>query len=148
MRFRDINPVDIQSLFQVRSRTRENTYSLDDLERAGITEQSVTQKLHSTYKGWLCEINNAVVGFCMADRATGELWVIAVLPDFEGQGIGNHLMALAEEWLWKSGCDRAWLTTSINTSFRAYGFYLKRGWADHKIEDGLRYMQLFPPHWA
>ena len=148
MIFRETTPADIQSLFYVRSRTRENTYSLEELERAGITEQSVTEKLSSSYKGWLCEISNSVVGFSMADKATGELWVIAVLPDFERKGIGNHLMALAEEWLWQMGCDNAWLTTSINTNLRAYGFYLNRGWVDHKIEDGQRYMQLFPPQRA
>lgn len=148
MIFREIKSADIQSLFYVRARTRENTYSYEDLERAGITEQSVTQKMSTSYKGWLCEISNAVVGFSMADSATGELWVIAVLPDFECKGIGANLMALAEEWLWKMGCDRAWLTTSIDTNLRAYGFYLNRGWGDQKIEDGLRYMQLFPPQRA
>jgi ribosomal protein S18 acetylase RimI-like enzyme len=81
----------------------------------------------------------------MADRGAGELWVIAVLPDFERTGIGNRLMALAEEWLWASGCKRAWLTTDVDTTLRAYGFYRNRGWVDWKIENGLRWMQLFPP---
>jgi GNAT superfamily N-acetyltransferase len=148
MTFREIMTADIQSLFYVRSRTRENTYTLEELTRAGITEESVSQKLSASYKGWLCEIDKSVVGFSMADRDTGELWVIAVLPEFECQGIGNRLMALAEAWLWEMGCDRGWLTTSINKGFRAYGFYLSRGWADYKIEDGLRYMQIFPPQSA
>ena len=144
MIFREITPSDIQSLFYVRTRTRENTYSVEQLHSAGITEQSVAQKLSSSYKGWLCQVDQSVVGFSMADSTTGELWVIAVLPEFECKGIGNQLMALAEEWLWEMRCDKAWLTTSIDTSLRAYGFYRKRGWVDQKIEDGLRYMQLLP----
>jgi len=143
--FREITPADIQSLFYVRTRTRENSYTYDELRQRGITEQSVAQKLTTSYKGWLCERDDSVVGFCMADSATGELWVIAVLPEFERKGIGDRLMALAEAWLWSKGCERAWLTTDIDTSLRAYGFYLHRGWLDDKIEDGLRYMQLFSP---
>jgi hypothetical protein len=50
-------------------------------------------------------------------------------------------MALAEEWLAASGCRRAWLSTDLDTSLRAYGFYRKRGWTDWKIERGNRYME-------
>ena len=146
MEFREITSSDVQSLFYVRTNTRENVYSLEELTARDITEKSVIEKLSNSFKGWLCKIDQSTVGFCIADSSTGELWVIAVLPDFEGRGIGNHLMALAEDWLWACGCDRAWLTTSVNTALRAYGFYLNRGWLDWKVEDDLRYMQLFRPH--
>src|SRR5215470_3305889 len=87
--FREIEAADIPALFYIRTRTRENRYKLEELERLGITEQSVAEKLSTSYKGWLCTRNGAVVGFCIADRATGELWVIAVLPEFEGSGVGG-----------------------------------------------------------
>ena len=48
---------------------------------------------------------------------------------------------MAETWLWACGCEEAWLTTSIDTSLRAYGFYVKRGWKDSEIRDSLRYMK-------
>lgn len=145
MRFREVTPSDVPSLFHVRTRTRENAYSLEELTQLGITEEAVKARMSSTLKGWLCEVGDAVVGFCMADRADGELWVIAVLPEFEGRGIGGRLMDLAEAWLWSSGCERAWLTTDVDTALRAYGFYRKRGWADWKIEEGLRWMRLAAP---
>jgi len=140
--FRAITPTDIPALFYVRTRTRENRYTLEELERLGITEVSVAEKLSTSYKGWLCAQDGAVVGFCMADRATGELWVIAVLPEFEGNGIGGKLMNFAEEWLWSTGWTRAWLTTDMDITLRAYGFYRKRGWVDWKVEDGVRWMEL------
>jgi ribosomal protein S18 acetylase RimI-like enzyme len=143
--FREVTPADVPSLFYVRTRTRENGYTLEELAGLGITEKTVIEKLSSSFKGWLCQFDDLVVGFCMADRGTGELWVIAVLPDFERKGVGNRLMALAEEWLWASGCNRAWLTTDVDTKLRAYGFYRNRGWVDWKVENGLRWMQLFPP---
>ena len=144
--FREIEAADIPALFYIRTRTRENRYTLEELERLGITEQSVAEKLSTSYKGWVCTQNGAVAGFCMADRATGELWVIAVLPQFEGNGLGGKLMDLTEAWLWSTGCTRAWLTTDMDTTLRAYGFYRKRGWVDWKVEDGVRWMERFAPN--
>jgi ribosomal protein S18 acetylase RimI-like enzyme len=140
--FREIDTGDIPALFYVRTRTRENAYTLAELHALGITENSVAQKLATSFKGWLCADGDRVVGFSMADRADAELWVIAVLPDYEGRGIGNKLMSLAEEWLAACGCTRAWLTTDVDPTLRAYGFYRQRGWTDWKIENGLRWMDL------
>ncbi len=145
MTYREIAAGDIPALFHVRTRTRENTYTTDELRALGITADSVREKLAATFKGWLCVEAGETVGFSMADRATGELWVVAVLPEHEGRGIGGRLMGLAEAWLWSAGCARAWLTTDVDTSLRAYGFYRHRGWTDWKLEDGLRWMELLPP---
>ncbi len=145
LQFREIDAADVPALFYVRTRTRENTYTLDELHALGITDESVAERLATSCKGWLGTPPGLVVGFCMADRSTGELWVIAVLPEYEGQGIGNALMSSAEEWLWEQGWSRAWLTTDIDTALRAYGFYRQRGWSDWKLDDGLRWMELFRP---
>ena len=143
--YREITAADIPALFYVRTRTRENTYTLDQLRRLDITPESVGEKLTTSFRGWLCTVADQVVAFCMAERLTGELWVVAVLPQFEGRGIGKQLMNLAEQWLWASGCTRAWLTTDVDTTLRAYGFYRHRGWADWKVEGGLRWMEVSPP---
>ena len=119
--------------------------TLEELQRLGINAQSVTESLCKSTKGWVCDNCDRVVAFSMADCATGEFLVIAVLPEYEGKGVGGRLMALAEEWLAASGCKRAWLTTDLDTTLRAYGFYRKRGWTDWKIERGLRWMELSLP---
>jgi ribosomal protein S18 acetylase RimI-like enzyme len=142
VRFREITAADVPALFRVRPRTRENALTHEELERLGINPQSVTESLGLSTKGWVCDDSGEVVGFSMADRATGEFLVIAVLPEYEGKGVGGRLMTLAEEWLAASGCERAWLSTDLDTSLRAYGFYRKRGWSDWKIERGNRYMEL------
>ena len=141
-KFREITAADVPALFDVRPKTRENAMTLEELQRLGINPQSVTESLGRSTKGWLCDDSGRVVAFSMADRATGEFLVIAVLPEYEGKGVGARLMALAEEWLAASGCTRAWLTTDPDTTLRAYGFYRKRGWTDWKIERGDRYMEL------
>jgi GNAT superfamily N-acetyltransferase len=143
--FRSIADDDVDALFDVRARARANAYTRAELQRLGITPESVRNRLATTLAGWLCADGDRVVAFAMADRSTGELWVIAVLPEYEGRGIGGQLMRRAEEWLWKSGCERAWLTTDVDTSLRADGFYRHRGWTDWKIDDGLRWMELRRP---
>ena len=145
VKFREITAADVPALFYVRPRTRENALTLEELQRLGIDPQSVTESLGQSTTGWLCEESGRVVAFSMADRATAEFLVIAVLPEYERRGIGGKLMDLAEEWLAALGCKRAWLTTDLDTTLRAYGFYRKRGWTDWKIEEGLRWMELSFP---
>jgi ribosomal protein S18 acetylase RimI-like enzyme len=140
---RSITPADIEALFRVRPLTRENALTRDELRTLGITPESVAIWLEESTSGWLWETDSGeVVGFCMADRSTGELQVIALLPEYEGRGIGGALMHEAESWLAQSGCTRAWLTTDVDQSLRAYGFYRHRGWTDWKLERGLRWMEL------
>lgn len=143
MSIRPITFADIPALFCVRPRTRENALTIDELRDLGITPDSVATWLKGSTSGWLWETSNGeIVGFCMADRSTGELLVIALLPEYEGRGIGGQLMREVESWLAKSGCTRAWLTTDLDQSLRAYGFYRQRGWTDWKVERGLRWMEL------
>lgn len=140
MHYRVITIADIPALFAVRIATDENALSREQLAALGITEASVAERLAETYHGWLCEVDGRVIGFAIGDRATGELWVIAVLPGYVNRGVGSVLLRLVEGWLWEHGCDRLWLTTSIDTCLRAYPFYLKHGWTDDGVRDGLRYM--------
>ena len=142
VKFREITAADVPTLFPVRPRTRENAMTLEELQRHGINPQSVTESLTNSTKGWLCEDAGQVIAFSMADRATGEFLVIAVLPEYEEKGIGGRLMALTKEWLASSGCMRLWLTADLDTSLRAYGFYRQQGWTDWKIERGLRWMEI------
>jgi GNAT superfamily N-acetyltransferase len=141
MNFREIVPEDVPQLFMVRTATDENNLSLETLHLLGITEESVRQMIASTHKGWLCETEGRIVGFAMGNRTSGELWVIAVLPGFIKRGIGTELLRRVEDWLFHEGCVRLWLTTDIDTSLRAYTFFLNNGWRDDKIEDGMRYMR-------
>ena len=145
MTIREIEPDDIPELFAVRVVTRENALTLEDLARLGITPESVLASLGSTHRGWAWTVEGRIVGFAMGDRSSGEMGVIALLPEYEMQGIGAALMTRVEDWLFSEGWDEIWLTTDEDTSLRAYGFYLKRGWFDDRIEGGNRYMKKRKP---
>ena len=140
MHFREITEADIPALFEVRVATHENRLTREELLALDITEETVKQKLLGSFKGWLCEDNHQVVGFAMGDKSSGELWVIAVLPEYIGQGIGSRLLRAVENWLTESGCKRLWLTTDIDARLKAYTFYRSHGWVDDRIENGVRYM--------
>jgi ribosomal protein S18 acetylase RimI-like enzyme len=139
--YRSIIESDLPSLFAIRVATRENTLSYEDLDRLGITEGSVLKMLRTSHFGWLCEVEDRPAGFAMGNRETGEMWVIAVLPEYENMGIGAELLRLVEKDLRSSGWRNLWLTTDIDPALRAYGFYQKQGWSDREIKDGMRYMQ-------
>jgi ribosomal protein S18 acetylase RimI-like enzyme len=141
MKFREIEKIDVPDLFAVRTATAENALTLEQLEQLGINEDSVSKMLGTSHRGWLCEVDNRIVAFAMGNKENGKMWVIAVLPNYEGRGIGSGLLRLVEDWLWSKGWDEIWLTTDVDTSLRAYGFYKKQGWMDSEIRDGLRYMK-------
>jgi ribosomal protein S18 acetylase RimI-like enzyme len=141
MTFREITAKDIPALFDVRTSVRENTYTREGLYRDGITEETVAEIIGTTQRGWLCETDSRIVGFAMANGTTGEFSVIAVLPEYEVQGIGSKLLLLAEAWLWAMGWEEIWLQTSLDTRLKAYSFYRNRGWTDAEIRTNQRIMK-------
>lgn len=146
MHFRQITPADIPALFAVRTATAENRLSSEDLEVAGITPESVRELLSANHQGWLCEVEGKVVGFCMGDGESGELWVIALLPEFEGRGIGGQLLGKVETWLWSMGHSSLWLWTDVDKTRRAYGFYIRHAWVSDEIAgDDLRMVKFRTP---
>lgn len=148
MRFREIRGYDVASLFAVRVATRENTLSREQLAGLGINEKTVLAMLDTTHCGWLCEEDDQVVGFAMGNRENGEMWVIALLPGYEGRGIGAELLTRVEDWLWSKGWAEIWLTTDVDPTRRAYGFYQRQGGIDHEIKDDRRYMKKTNPNKA
>ena len=113
----------------VRINAVENRATLEGLASIGVTIDSLTRRLATTHKGWLCEIDGVPVGFTIGNGSTGELEVIAVLRAYEGRGVGRKLMTLVEAWLWSQGAEKLWLTTGLPPT-RAYQMYAKLGWRD------------------
>jgi len=68
-------------------------------------------------------------------------WVIAVLPEFEGRGVGLRLIDSVEGWLWSLGWQEIWLWTSPDRQKRAFTFYLKRDWIVSELKDGMLFMR-------
>ena len=141
MTYREIQPDDMDAIFDVRVRTWHNPNGAAEMAQMGITHESVIALMQSSHRGWLAEENGEAVGFAMGDKTSGEMWVIAVLKEFEGRGVGRELLGRVENWLFAEGCDPLWLTTDVDENLRAVGFYRHLGWEDWKFEDGDRFMR-------
>ena len=141
MNFRLIQPGDLSGIIDVRASTRENPLSRAALRNLGITEESTAELLRTTHRGWLGEEEGRIVGFAIGDGKTGELWVIAVLPEFEGRGVGRRLLDSVEGWLWSLGWPELWRWTSPDRQKRAFPFYRKRGWIVSELKDGKLFMK-------
>jgi len=127
--FRALGEGDVEAVFDVRGATRENAISRERLAAMGFTPASVAEHLAAgTTRGWVCSSGSRIVGFCIGESATGEVLVLAVLPEFEGRGIGKMLLALAVDWLRSFEPARVWLGASPDPGTRSHGFYRFLGW--------------------
>ena len=120
MRIRDAVPADWPELHRVRMAVRENRLS----DPASV-QPDYLRKL-DTGRGWVCEVEGRVAGFCIADREGESIWALFVHPSFERRGIGRRLHDAAVEWLFGCGVPSIALTTEGGT--RAERFYVSAGW--------------------
>lgn len=129
LQYRKTQRNDVEAQFDVRSKTRENPISKARLAGMGVTPASMVEGLESgELCGWVCLNDTSVVGFCTGHIATGEVLVLAVLPAFEGRGIGKQLLGRVVEDLQQAGANLIWLSADSNSAVRAHGFYRQLGW--------------------
>jgi len=120
---------DFQKCIEVRSKTRQNPASAELLAEYGITAETQGPLFDTeSVVGFVAESENEIVGFCSGRTETGEVLVLALLPDFENLGIGKILLQLVVDYLYDSGIEKLWLAASPDPEIRAHGFYRHLGW--------------------
>jgi GNAT superfamily N-acetyltransferase len=124
MIFREALPEDIDQLFVVRYAVNENKLVNTDLVTKEICADYITHR----GRGWVCEIENKIVGFSIVDVMDSNVWALFVHPEHEGMGIGRKLHALMIDWYFSKTEKTIWLTTDQHT--RAESFYRKAGWTE------------------
>lgn len=122
MNFREATVEDIPALFEVRQAVRENVLS----DPRKVTREMCVAYLSELGKGWVCEIEGEVVGFCVASVKDASIWALFVKPSYEGRGIGKRLLRLATDWLFEMSAESIVLSTEAHT--RADRFYEEQGW--------------------
>jgi GNAT superfamily N-acetyltransferase len=128
MIFREATVADIPQIQIVRHAVKENVLSDPSL----VTDADCKEFITRRGKGWVCVIENVIIGFAIADLQDDNIWALFVTPEYEGKGIGKKLQRMMLDWYFAQGKQSVWLGTSPNT--RAETFYLKTGWK----ENGLR----------
>jgi ribosomal protein S18 acetylase RimI-like enzyme len=143
--FRDTLPSDVDALFEVRANTRQNPLSRAALAELGITPESTSADLVSgVIVGTVCVSAEKIVGFCSGAVETGEILVLAVLPDYERRGIGRQLLDHVVSRLRAAGVQRFWLAAAADPTVRAYGFYRALGWkaTGERMDNGDEILEL------
>jgi len=129
LKIRPAISTDAQECMRLRAMTRENAVSAERLASLGITPQSWAQDIESgKLPGWVSTKQDQMVGYCFGDSTTGEVVVLALLPAYEGQGLGRKLLALVTQHLNRVGHSVLFLGCAADPKFRSHGFYRHLGW--------------------
>ncbi|MGV3538895.1 MAG: GNAT family N-acetyltransferase [Rufibacter sp.] len=122
MMFREAQIQDIPQIQRVRHAVKENILSDPSL----VTDQDCEDYLTRRGKGWVCLVDNQVVGFSIADLAGKNIWALFLDPAHEKRGIGRKLHDLMLDWYFSKTHETVWLSTEPGS--RAQHFYETAGW--------------------
>ena len=122
MNFRQAIPEDIPQIQIVRNSVKENQLSNPNLIPDELVEEFITKR----GKGFVCEIDDIIVGFSIVDFVENNVWALFLLPDFEGKRIGKKLHQLMLDEYFSKTKETIWLSTEANS--RAEIIYKKQGW--------------------
>lgn len=116
---------DVPNLMHIRLSVRENILS----NPAKVPESAYAPFIDQGSL-WLCEqVTGECLGFAAADLRDGSIWALFILPEAEGRGIGQNLMARMISDLRRAGWQKATLSTQPES--RAAAFYQRNGWVAH-----------------
>ena len=124
MIFREAKLEDISQIQIVRNSVTENTLSNPEL----VTDQDCEKFLFHRGKGWVCEIDNQIVGFAIVDSKENNIWALFIDPNHDKKGIGKKLHKMMLDWYFSQTKEKVWLGTSPKT--RAENFYRLQGWTE------------------
>lgn len=114
---------------RLRGQTRENAVTEARLRELGITARSWAAGIEAGELAGTCALlDGRLLGYGFGDTRTGEVVVLALLPEAEGQGIGRRLLEAVVAELRRHGHQRLFLGCSADPRVRSHGFYRHLGW--------------------
>jgi GNAT superfamily N-acetyltransferase len=125
--YREASLDDIAQIQIVRHSVKENVLSNPALVTDADCKEYITQR----GKGWVCEVNNQIVAFAIADLVGHNIWALFVHPEHAGMGIGKHLHMIMLDWYFSQTQTKVWLSTAPGT--KADTFYRMNGWKETGI---------------
>lgn len=101
------------------------------LDRAHWTDEQWNGEMSSDgTELWVLRLNGVDAGFFqlrMPQPRVREIHYFGLLPGFEGQGLGSHLLTRAVERAWDAGADKVIVNTCTLDHPKALPNYLARG---------------------
>jgi ribosomal protein S18 acetylase RimI-like enzyme len=147
--YRRASNSDLDICADIRGATRDNSIDKATLIQFGVTTELWSPKMEKgTYIGVVAEDKGEVIAYCYGNTETGEVLVLAVLPYYEGYGVGEKLLLMVVECLFSQGLTELWLAAGASSSIRSYGFYRHIGWSptgelDDNGDEILRYKKTY-----
>ncbi|MGP9806978.1 GNAT family N-acetyltransferase [Halomonas sp. AOP12-C2-37] len=145
--YRIATPDDTAECIALRGKTRENAFSIEQLEELGITLDSWKAGISDgSLPGYVGVSEGKIIGYCFGDSEAGEIVVLALLPEYESKGVGKVLLDKMIESFRSLGFERLFLGCSSDTKARSYGFYRHLGWRSTGLFDdaGDEILEYFP----
>lgn len=90
MTYRKATIKDIPLIQVVRNSVKENQLSNPNLIPNELVKEFITKR----GIGFVCEIDDNIVGFSIVDFIENNVWALFLLPEYEGKGIGKKLHQL------------------------------------------------------
>jgi hypothetical protein len=88
MIFREAQIADIPQIQVVRNSVKENTLSNPAL----VTDDDCVEFLTIRGKGWVCEIDQHIVGFAIADLQENNIWALFLHPSLRSKALAENYM--------------------------------------------------------
>ena len=120
---------DVDSMHFIRLSVTENKLS----DPARITISDYIRFITERGRGWVCQQDDRIVGFAIADVTGRNIWALFVMPGHEGIGIGTMLHNFMLDWYFNQQHEWVWLSTSPAT--RAERFYTNAGWNNMGVQE-------------
>ena len=124
MYFREGQIGDILQIQFVRNSVQENTLS----DPALVPDNDVEDYIIRRGKGWVCEMDNRIVGFSIVSVTDNNVWALFIQPGYDKKGIGRKLHEMMMDWYFDQTNETIWLGTAPGT--RAEQFYRRAGWKE------------------
>ncbi len=86
MIFREAKIDDIKQIQIVRNSVKENTLPDPNL----VTDEDCKEFITIRGKGWICEIDNRIVGFAIADLKGNNIWALFIRRNLKKEVLGNN----------------------------------------------------------
>ena len=91
----------------MRNSVKENQLSNPSLIPNELVEEFITKR----GTGFVCEIDDTIVGFSIVDFIENNVWALFLLPEYEGKGIGKKLHQLMLDEYFSKTQKTIWLST-------------------------------------
>ena len=124
MTFREAYITDIPEIQVVRNAVKENTLS----DPALVPDKDVEDYIIRRGKGWVCEMDNRIVGFSIVSVSDKNVWALFIQDGYDKKGVGRKLHEMMMDWYFDQTKETIWLGTAPGT--RAEQFYRKAGWKE------------------